>query len=230
MDIGVVDTSSIAVIQTLVDWLDQVSENPLLAYGVIFCVLVVTGSGLPITEELIVVTAGFLISREDGYDPIMMFVVCYTGILIADSIIVWIGWHFGKAVLHRRWIKRLLHPRRLMWARHRVVEHSVAMITASRFIPGSRYGTLLLAGMMRVPRWKFLATDAVAAVFSVILQLSIGYGLGTLYDGINEVVEHRGMVALIMLGIGVVFVGAYILYRHWRRGRKTQFIRKCVPQ
>ncbi len=215
----------IAVVQTLMDWLDAVGQNPLLAYGVIFVVLVLAGSGLPVTEELLVVTAGFLLSSyPERYDWYWLFLICYTGILIADSVIVWIGWHFGKAVLHRRWIKRLLHPRRLMWARHRIREHSVGMIAASRFIPGSRYATLLLTGMMHVPRWKFLATDAVAAVFSVALQLAIGYGLGSLYSGINEVVEHRGLVALIMLGIGLVIVGAYIFYKRSRSDRKCQSV------
>jgi membrane protein DedA with SNARE-associated domain len=183
----------------------------------LFAVLVITGAGVPITEEVITVFAGVLVHRNGGLNfAIAVWLVCYVGIVIADMITVYLGWHFGRAVLHRRWVKRLLHPRRVMWAHHQVQDHGAWMIAASRFIPGMRYPVLLMAGMMHLPRWKFLTADCLAAVVTVSLQIFIGWWLARVATNFDDVMKREGPITLALAGVGVVLVIGYFVIRRLR--------------
>lgn len=199
-------------LQELFDW---IGRSPELAYVAIFVVLVASGAGIPVAEEIVVVGAGVLVHRQ-VIDWVGAWLICYTGIMVADSIVVYIGWHFGRAVLHRRWVKRFLHPRRLLWARHQIDEHGAWMIAASRFIPGSRWATLLISGMMHIPRWKFLLADGAAAIGSVTLQLVAGYFIGSLTS--SEFSAGERWLTIGSLGIGVALVVAYVYYRRRNGG------------
>ncbi len=190
----------------------SLSLPPFLVYVGIFMVIVLTGAGLPVAEEIIVCAAGILFYKG-VVEVVPVWCICYVGILIADSIVVYLGWHFGKAILHRRSVKRMLHPRRVVWAKHQVHNHGAWMIAASRFIPGSRYPTLLIIGMLHLKRWKFLVADGAAAIVSVSLQLTLGWWLGHISSNIGQ---YGSEVTICSVAIGAAFIGGYTLIR-WRR-------------
>jgi len=90
-------------------------------------------------------------------------------------------------------------------------EHGAWMIAASRFIPGGRWATLLIAGMMHLPRWKFLLADGVAAMGSVTLQLFAGYYIGKLASAEFSTAER--WLTLASLAIAAALIGGYVYYR-----------------
>lgn len=190
-------------------------------YVVIILVLLVTGVGVPISEEIVTVGAGVLVHRGlMGEDRLEAFcyawLACYFGILAADYIVVFIGRHFGKAILHRRWVKRFLHPRRLLWARHQVHEHGAWVIVAARFIPGARWPTLLVAGLMHYPRWRYFLADASSAIVTITIQMAAGYYLAEVTE--TQFHTTEGWMTLGMFIAGVSLLTAYILwYRKYRR-------------
>jgi membrane protein DedA with SNARE-associated domain len=204
----------------ITELLNHLSQSPApLVYMIIFLLLVVSGSGLPIAEELITVAAGVLI-HQGVIDPLPTWILCYSGILIADWIVVWLGRHFGRAVLHRRWIKRILHPRRLLHAHHHVHEHGPWVVFVSRFVPGSRWATLLITGMAHLPRWKIFLADGLAAIISVSVQMAVGYFASALAD---RDLSARTWMTIGGIGLAAVLLGGYALwYRRFRRrtGRK----------
>lgn len=196
----------------IIAWFDH---HESWAYVGIFVLLVVSGTGLPIAEELVTLAAGALI-QQGVIELLPAWLLCYTGIIIADCMVVWIGRHFGKAVLHRRWVKRILHPRRVLQAHHHVHEHGVWVIVVSRFVPGSRWATLLIAGMAHLPRWKVILADGASAIVTVSIQIAAGYYLAALAaSGMN--VQEWLMVGGLVLG--VTLIGGYIL---WYRSRSSQ--------
>lgn len=219
------------ILQQLIDW---ITASPELAYVLIFCIIIATGAGIPIAEEIIVIAAGILV-HQGVIDWYWTWITCYIAILIADSIVVYLGWHFGRAVLHRKWVKRTLHPRRVMWARHQIEAHGAWMIAASRFIPGSRWATLLISGMMHIPRWKFLLADSIAASVSVTIQLMIGYYIGRLASDAFTTAERWMTIGSIAVGVGLI--SGYFYYRkHYgtpgkpiRLGRFRKTRRNPIP-
>lgn len=196
-------------------WIELVASYPLATYGLMFGILVVSGAGLPVAEEIIVVTAGVLIHRG-ALEWAPAWGVCYVGILLADAIVFTIGRRFGKAVLHRKWMKRVLHPRRVIHAHHHVHEHGAWVLMASRFIPASRWPTMLITGMAHLPFWKFMLADGAAAIVSVTIQMVAGYYLAELTTA--EMDEGRRWMTIGMIAAGLTLLGAYFLWRRYGHG------------
>lgn len=207
------------ILEWLMQMIQQAGQHPLTAYLLMYVVLVTTGAGIPISEELVTMLAGVL-AYNGVIDVMPAWICCYLGIMTADSIIVYIGWHFGKAVLHRRWVKRLLHPRRVLWARHQILEHGAWMIVFSRFIPGTRYATLLIVGMMHIPRWKFLLADGTTAMVTTSVQMAVGFYLAHLFSDWQQVLEYRWAIATITAAVGVAMIIGYVIIRR-RRTRQS---------
>lgn len=199
-------------------WILTVAQHPLATYALVFFILVVSGAGLPVAEEIIVVTCGVLVHR-DALEWAPAWVICYTGILLADIILVCLGRKFGKALFHRKWAKRLMHPRRMLHAHHHIHEHGAWVIVASRFIPGSRWPSMLIAGMVHLPFWKFLLADAASAIVSVTIQLIAGYYLAELTTTQFEAGRHWLMLGLF--ASGVLLIVGYILYRKYLAPQPT---------
>lgn len=202
--------------ELLSDIIEWFGHHESWAYVGIFVMLVVSGTGLPIAEELVTLAAGALV-QQGVIELLPAWVLCFAGILIADWLVVWLGRRFGTAVLHRRWARRLLHPRRVLHAHHHVYEHGVWVVVVSRFLPGSRWVTLLIAGMTRLPRWKIMLADGAAAVVSVSMQIAAGYYLAALADSGMNVQEWLTVGSIVM---AVVLIGGYALWYRSRNGRR----------
>ncbi len=196
--------------------LEKITEY---AYLAIVLLLSSTGLGVPVPEDLVVIAAGVLSQREQIAAPIGAWLSAFAGVVISDCALFFIGEHFGKAVLHRRSIKRLLHPRRVLRAHRQVHEHGAWMIFAARFIPGSRTATLLISGMMHLSRWKAFFADTTGAAMSVSVQFGLGWWFASNW---SLLMEHRPVVLAAGAGLGLLVLGVYAVWR-WRcpatRGR-----------
>ena len=82
------------------------------SYFAIFLVMMLTGAGLPIPEEVPIIAAG-IASAHGNMHPWVAFACCLSGALIGDCIMYYIGYHFGRGVLKdHRWWARFLTPER----------------------------------------------------------------------------------------------------------------------
>jgi L-seryl-tRNA(Ser) seleniumtransferase len=80
-----------------------------LTYFGILTILVATGLGLPISEDLILITCGFLAYQGkihiSGALPI-----CYLGVICGDLILYTQGYRYGQDILQYRWVKWSIYP------------------------------------------------------------------------------------------------------------------------
>ena len=87
-----------------------------------FLILLVCGIGLPLPEEVPLVGSGLLLYRgEVEFIPIVL--VCSMAILMGDSLIYWLGHHYGTRILRVRWVARILHPERFAILERRFQDH-----------------------------------------------------------------------------------------------------------
>ena len=158
-------------------------------------------------EDIIIIPAGFLIGQ--GHLPVVATFVCaYIGALISDSMWYLVCYRYGTPLLHKRWFKRLAHPRRLLQAKHQIETRGAWLIVTSRFVPGSRTTTMIVAGLMHMPMWKFFLTEGSLLLVTVGMQLGLGYLVA------QHIVASKGAAATIMSIIGLVvllIVGAVVL-------------------
>jgi len=166
-------------------------------------------------EDIIIIPAGFLIGQ--GHLPWWSTFFCaWIGAMISDGAWYFICYRYGTPLLHKKWFKRLAHPRRLLQAKHQIEQRGAWLIVTARFVPGSRTSTMIVAGLMHMPPWKYLTVNGGLLLATVAMQLGLGWLIA------HHVVGSTSTAGKIMAIVGLIMVllaGALIL--NWWAGHRT---------
>jgi membrane protein DedA with SNARE-associated domain len=138
-------------------------------YPGLFCLLILGSVGFPFPEDAILLSCGFLISRQI-VAPLPAFIVVYAGIMIGDFIIYSFGRKYGRAVVTHKRFRRLLPPEKLYSIEKRFGKFGVLSVLVGRQIIGVRAQTMLAAGVLRMPLRTFLLTDAFASSLTIMIK------------------------------------------------------------
>ena len=93
------------------------------SYFGIITVLILTGTGLPIPEEVPVIAAG-LLSANGQLDPWLAFFACLIGAIAGDCVMYWIGRHFGHNIIREHpWWAHFVNPEREAQLERTLQEH-----------------------------------------------------------------------------------------------------------
>ncbi len=183
--------------------------GPLAVFGL----LMLSGVGVPLGEDIILIPAGTLIAKDLMNGP-LTWLMAYTGVLGADLVWFTVCSRYGTPLLHKRWFKRAAHPRRLLEAKHQIEKRGVWVIVMARFIPGSRTPAITMAGLLHMRFLHFFLAEACCVAATVSIQLGIGYLIGR-----NIGTESTGELILTLLGVAV-FVMAVLFGLNWWRQRR----------
>ncbi|MBT8486789.1 MAG: DedA family protein [Phycisphaerales bacterium] len=182
----------------------------------VFVLLMLSGIGIALGEEMVTIPAGVLVATGQ-----MSFLVtaisAYVAIVAADLLWFTLCRHYGSPLLHRRWIKRFIHPRRLLEAKHQCEERGVWLIVMARFIPSSRFTAISVAGLMHMSFWRFAAATAACVAITAPMQIGlgvlIGRGLGT---------ESLADLFLKILGLIILIVAVTVVMAWMSRHRASR--------
>ncbi|RME05497.1 MAG: DedA family protein [Deltaproteobacteria bacterium] len=192
--------------------LEWVGSSMWLGYLGIFFGLLLCGLGLPLPEDILLITAGYL-SYTRGWNLYGMVLVALCGVLLGDTTIFWLGRSFGREILNVRLFNRWMSPKRIEKTERFFERYGEKAIFFSRFLPGLRAPTYLIAGTMRFDFPLFLLLDGLAALVSVPTVVYLAFHFG---DDIAAAKTHiRKVIYTVAL---LVFL--YILVEIWRRRRK----------
>ena len=190
-------------------------ENELHTYGpwAVFLLLMLSGIGIPLGEDIITIPAGALIAGGH-FDFWPTLTLTYVGVVAADVLWFVICFRYGNALIRRRWFRRLIHPRRLLQAKHQFEQRGTWLVVMSRFIPSSRTATITSAGLLHMSPWKFIGATAACVCITAPMQLGLGWligrGVGT-EDSAQLVIRLLGIIVLVVaLSIGF---NLYMRYR-----------------
>lgn len=176
--------------------------------------LVLTGCGLPIPEEVPIILAGVL-SAQGDLDPRWAFAACLIGALVGDSIMYFIGYHFGHGlfVQHPRFAK-FLHANREAYFEDAIQRHGFKVMLLARFMVGIRGPVYLAAGVIRMPFQRFLWWDSICAtlVVGAFFSLSFAYG-----DEIATLARDAEVALTLVVLAVCVIVGLWWLSRRTLR-------------
>lgn len=194
----------------------QAIEN--LGPWAVFILLIMPLAG----EDIIIVPAGFLVGQGHlGFWP--TFVAAYCGAFVSDGAWYVLCRRYGTPLLHKRWFKRLAHPRRLLQAKHQIERKGAWLIITARLIPGSRTTAMIVAGLMHMPVWKYVLAEGSMLVLSVAFQLGLGMLIAQ-----HVVRSNDGMKTLMaLLGICIVLLGLMLVGRYLMEQKRT---RKAAPR
>ncbi|HGO5823462.1 TPA: DedA family protein [Mannheimia haemolytica] len=186
-------------------------------YWAVFLVLLACGFGVPIPEDITLVSGGVISGL--GYTNVhWMLVVSMLGVLIGDSTMYWLGRIYGERILKFPLIRNVATPERFATVQERFEKQGWKLLFMARFLPGLRAVVYLVSGITRkVSFVKFLLVDFCAAIISVPIWVYLGdYGASNL-DWLKEQVENGQHIIFGILGLVILFLGW-----KWYRNKKTK--------
>lgn len=200
-----------------------------MSYGVIVLVLVITGSGIPVPEEVVVILAA-VASRADQLEPWAAFAACVVGSLGGDCLMYFIGYHFGHGVLRDHpLISRHLTTEREQRIERMISQYGFRVYFLARFLVGIRSPVFLTAGILRVPFRRFLLVDLVSATAVISLFFGLGYYFAENIMSWLKWIRRAEVALSIAVAVGVAALVVYIWRRRknrWQRVMNRRLARK----
>jgi membrane protein DedA with SNARE-associated domain len=182
-------------------------------YAGLFLILLLCGLGLPIPEELTLLTSGFFVHLGIArFYPILA--VAFIGVLIGDLIIYSIGRKWGHGIITHQHLHKVFTESRLERVRQFFRDHGSKTIFVARFISGFRVGAFLAAGTMGVKLAQFLFLDFLAALIMVPLMIALGFYFGASIGWISAVATRIDLLLKVLTGLAAA---AAIIYYLWKR-------------
>ncbi len=198
-----------------------------ISYLGIIIILILTGSGLPIPEEVPIIAAG-IGSSVGTLNPWGAFASCLVGALAGDSVIYLIGYHFGHSLVirHPRFAA-MLHAEREAKIEQMIRKHEVKVFFLSRFMVGIRAPVYLTAGILRIPFRRFVLIDAFCATSVVGLFFGLSYLYG---EKVTQLIRRSEIGVTLAVVIGVATVICYFVWKRWRQKRLALLVADpCEP-
>lgn len=169
-------------------------------YLAVFAMLLACGLGLPIPEDITLVSGGVISGLEEtGTNPHFMVIISMAGVLFGDTFVFFIGLIYGIDILQTKWVSRFITPERYVRVQESFQKYGRLVVFFARFMPGLRMPIYLVAGISkRVSALLFILTDFLAAIISVPLWVYLGYFGARNRKWLVQKV-HEGQVGLMLI-------------------------------
>ena len=183
-------------------------------YGlaVMFLLIALESSGLPVPGETALVAAAVLAARGH-FSIVAVLVLAVVGAILGDNVGYWIGRKGGRR-LARRFprLERLLPPAERFFERH-----GGKAVFFARFFAGLRVAGAWAAGIGKMPWWRFLVWNAAGGI-----GWGVGIGLLAYYFGraAGDAVGRYGLIGgAVVTGLALLIgLGVHL----WRRRMAVQ--------
>ncbi|WP_052360825.1 DedA family protein [Geminisphaera colitermitum] len=200
-------------------------QNTSLSLWGPFIVLLLCGLGLPLPEDVVLITAGVL-AEMDGRTVMFTTLLMYVGVVGGDSMIFLAGKYLGARLLSARWFRRMFSPRKLARVSKLFARYGSWVLFIGRFLPGLRMPIFFTAGSVRVSFLKFLALDGLAALISVPVFVWLGHFLWAKFKGDIEAMHHalartQSYSLWATIGIALVVLLAFFVWFRMRRQKRS---------
>jgi membrane-associated protein len=183
------------------------------SYGLIILFLLVgfESAGVPLPGETALVTAAVLASRGD-LDIVEVIVVAAAAAILGDNLGYWIARTGGRRLLQRFAITRRGAARFLPRAERFFERHGAKAVFFGRFVAILRVTAAWLAGLTRMPWWRFLLWNALGGICWATLVGLVAYYLGR---GAAEAISRYGFLGGVAVGVAALLL--FLAFQLWSR-------------
>ena len=213
--------------QPIFHYLAQYAYQPEWVYVAVIGMMLASGFGFPLPEEVTLLSVGvlaFMGTRPDLFPPPDAHstpinvhhaaIVAFTAVILSDSLIYSLGRLWGRKLLYHDKMRRLVSVESLKKVEERTKRYGMIAVFAFRFTPGVRFPGHLACGAMKFEYWKFLLVDCFAAMISVPTQI---YLVAIYGEPIINFLKEVKLVIFALLAIALVV----LLFRRFVLRRKS---------
>ena len=212
--------------EPIFQWLSQYAYEPHMVFAAVFVMMMASGFGLPIPEEVTIISVGILsymgahpelfppptpgAAVVSGYPAAFFTFGC---IFMADLVVFFIGRKFGRKLMVHPKFAHLFSSGVMTKINSWTGKYGPYAAFIFRITPRICFPAHLALGMSPLPSWKFAAVDGLAGLISVPTQVLLIYYYG---EEILKVI-HKFKIGLgICLITGLLCYFAYKLYKKFR--------------
>lgn len=199
----------------LLGFFSHYAYQPAMVYGFIVCFMLASSCGLPVPEELILVSAGLVAYMShhpekfpppypgaEGVNIITLCIVCFLAVMGSDVLIYFIGKFFGGRIIKTKFFQKAVAGEGFDKINSFFQKYGGWACGIFRFTPGLRFPGHLSCGLLGIPVWKFVLIDSFVAMISVPTQV---YFVATYGEVILEKMKEFKLITLGVLAAAVVF-------------------------
>ena len=180
-------------------------------YWIIF--LIATAEALPFVGTIVpghtlVIGAGFLSQLGLLSLPLVM-IVASAGAIFGDLISYYIGGRWGHAILSRYGKYIFFKSAQIERTKRLLVEHPAKALILGRFVSVTRALAPFLAGVSKVPWFRFLWLNIAGGISWAVSSVLIGFIFGESYEIASKYVGRViffAIIAAIAIGYGYSFL------------------------
>jgi membrane protein DedA with SNARE-associated domain len=188
--------------EDLLGWACQHAND---AYWLVFAILFLAGLNIPISEDIVLITAGALARTCLQDDLFFFFLCCYLAAWMSAWQVYWIGRLLGPKLYAISWFKRMASPDRIERLHYYYERYGIWTFIGGRFIPGGvRNALFLTCGLGKMPFFRFVSRDAVAAFFSTVWLFGIGYLFAEHHQAVMRFFKKYNLVAIAVIALLIV--------------------------
>jgi membrane protein DedA with SNARE-associated domain len=169
-------------------------------YVGLFVLLVLGVIGFPFPEDAILILCGFLIA-SGVVKPAPALIVVASGMLVTDYFLYYVGRKYGRKVVAHRRFRKIISARREVRLEKIFRRWGVLAILLGRHLVGLRSQIFLVAGILRMPRARFVLADAASSIVTMTIMVGAGYWGGSTLDLIKKDMEEAQYALLILIAI-----------------------------
>ncbi|MFN2629313.1 MAG: DedA family protein [Gaiellaceae bacterium] len=173
----------------------------------LFVVVMLESFGIPLPGETALIAFGILASKGD-YSIGWVIGLAAAGAIIGDNLGYWLIGRLGGRALFRRWSWLNSYAERVLPRAEKLIErHGGKTVFFGRFITVLRYTAAWIAGIGRMPWWRFFFWNAAGGI-----AWATGVGLVAYYAGhaaasaINRYGLYAAAGIIVVLALGWVLV------------------------
>lgn len=212
--------------EPIFQWLAQYAYEPTMVYMAVFTMMIASGFGLPIPEEITIISVAILAYMGanpdlfpppfagapviDGYDA--AFIVALA-VLFSDNLVFFIGRSSGRKLMKSKRFRSFFEGPIMEKIDGFIRKYGVSAAFIFRFTPGIRFPAHIFLGMSKFSVWKFLAVDGLAVAISVPTQILLVYHFG---EPILHTLHKFKIYVGITLLIGLIYFFGKKIWHHYR--------------
>jgi membrane protein DedA with SNARE-associated domain len=184
--------------------------HQLIQHGLVllFFLVAIESAGVPVPGETALIAAAVL-ARQGHYSLFWVIVIAAAGAIVGDNLGYWLGRLGGRRLLNR-WSITRRHVEKVLPPAERFFEkHGPKTVFFGRFLALLRVTSAWLAGISRMPWWKFLFWNATGGIVWAAGVAILAYAAG---KAVADAVGRYGLYAVVVLVV-VAIVGFFVMRR-----------------
>ena len=177
--------------------------------------ILIESAGVPFPGEALLLAAGaWAAARHHSLFLVIFF--GFAGATAGADLGYYLGRRGGRPFVERFGNFFHVRPEHIAHAEIFFARHGDKTIVVARFVLGLRTWASMLAGMARMPFWRFQIFSAIGGLAWAIVIGTAGYLLGSNLALIGSVIRDVGIGGLVL----VALIGLVLAFARWRSVRQ----------